>query len=129
MEKQDYIDYWKKISENDLSSMESNFNNGKFDWSLFIGHLALEKVLKALWIKNNSNITPPRTHNLNKIANEAGFILSDSDSETLLEITGFNLEARYPDYKMEFLKKCNKDFTEKYIIKIREFYQCIANQI
>lgn len=48
MEKQDYIKYWVKTSEEDLKSMESVFQAEKYDWSLFIGHLSLEKVLKAL---------------------------------------------------------------------------------
>jgi len=51
MEKQDYINYWVETSESDLASMESVFNAGTYNWSLFIGYLALEKLLKAAWIK------------------------------------------------------------------------------
>ncbi len=53
VDKQDYIKYWLKTSEDDLFSMESTFNAGHYDWALFIGHLSLEKILKALWVKNN----------------------------------------------------------------------------
>lgn len=129
LEKHDYIKYWVKTSEDDLSSMESNFNSGNFDWSLFIGHLSLEKILKALWIKNNASDIPPRTHNLKKLADEAKYPITEDDAMSLLEINDFNLEARYPDYKFDFHNKCTKEFAEQYVRKITELHRCIANQI
>lgn len=29
--------------------MEGIFNAGKYDWALFVGHLVLEKILRAHW--------------------------------------------------------------------------------
>ena len=129
MKKRDIIKYWIKTSEDDLSSMESNFNSGNYDWALFIGHLSLEKALKALWVKNNLSNIPPRTHNLKKIADETNYSLTEEESILLLEINDFNLEARYPDYKFDFHSKCTKEFAEGYVKKIKELYSCIINQI
>ena len=129
MEKQDYIEYWLRSSKDDLSSMESNFQSGKYDWSLFIGHLSLEKIFKALWVRNNPGDIPPKTHNLRKIASEALYHLSQDEDILLLEINDFNLEIRYPDYKFDFHKKCTKEFAEEYIKKTKELHQCILNQI
>jgi HEPN domain-containing protein len=128
-EKTDYIKYWKKTSEDDLSSMESNFQSGKYDWSLFIGHLSLEKIFKALWIKNNPEDFPPKTHNLRKLAGEAKYQLSEDEETLLLEINDFNLEIRYPDYKFDFHKKCTKEFAEGYLKKIKELHKCILSLI
>jgi HEPN domain-containing protein len=50
MDKPDYINFWIKSSEHDLSSMGGNFQIGRYDWALFIRHLALKKILKALWV-------------------------------------------------------------------------------
>lgn len=129
MEKLDYIKYWIKTSEDDLNSMESNFVSGNYDWTLFIGHLSLEKILKALWIKNNQSDIPPRTHNLKKIADEANYPMTENEAMLLLEINDFNIEARYPDYKFEFHKKCTKEFAEEYMKKIKELHKCIVSQI
>jgi len=129
VEKQDYVKYWLKTSKDDLLSMESNFRAGNYDWTLFIGHLSLEKILKALYIKNNISNIPPRTHNLKKIADEAQYPLTEVESLLLLEINDFNLESRYPDYKFDFHLKCTKDFTEGYMKKIKGLHKCIANQI
>jgi HEPN domain-containing protein len=129
MEKQDYIQYWINTSKDDLSSMESVFIAGKYDWALFIEHLSLEKILKAFWVKNNLSDSPPKTHNLKKIADEAQYPMSEDEAIVLLEINDFNLEARYPDYKFDFNKKCTKEFAEGYIKKIKELHKCIASQI
>lgn len=111
-----------------LASMESNFNSGNYDWALFIGHLSLEKILKALWVKNNSSDIPPKTHNLKKIADEAKYSLSEDEAGLLLEINDFNLEARYPDYKFDFHNRCTKEFAEGYILKIKGLHKCIAKE-
>lgn len=96
---------------------------------MFIGHLTLEKILKALWVKNNPDDIPPRTHNLKKIADEAGYPMTEEEAMLFLEINDFNLETRYPDYKFDFHKKCTKDFAEGYIQKIKDLHKCIASQI
>ncbi len=129
VDKQDYIKYWLKTSEDDLFSMESTFNVGNYDWALFIGHLSLEKILKALWIKNNESDIPPKTHNLKKIADEAKYPAKEVEAILFLEINDFNLEARYPDYKFDFHKKCTKEFADNYITKIKELHKCIASLI
>lgn len=87
------------------------------------------KTIEGLWVKNNVSDMPPKTHNLKKIADEAGYKLSENESLFLLEINDFNIEARYPDYKLDFYKKCTKEFTEDYLIKIKDMHQCILKQI
>lgn len=129
MEKRDYIKYWVTTAEADLDAMESVFMAGRYDWSLFIGHLALEKILKAVWVKNNESDIPPKIHNLKKIADEANYSLTAEEALLLLEINDFNLEVRYPDYKYDFYKKCTKEFAEGYIAKIKEMFECILKQM
>ncbi len=129
MDKQDHIKYWIETSEHDLNASASIFETGKYDWSLFIAHLALEKLLKAFWVKNNESFYPPKIHNLAKLAEEGKLDLSDEEKIFLLEVNEFNLEARYPDYKFRFYLRCTKEFTEDYLRRIKEFYQCILKKI
>ncbi|MCD6384747.1 HEPN domain-containing protein [Candidatus Sumerlaeota bacterium] len=44
-------------------------------------------------------------------------------------ITDFNLEARYPDEKFSFHKKCTREFTETYLKKIEEIKEWLLHQI
>jgi HEPN domain-containing protein len=129
VEKQDYIRYWIKTSEDDLISMESVFLTGRYDWALFIGHLALEKILKAAWVKNNEGNIPTKTHNLLKISEEAKLEFEEEQILFLNRVTNFNLETRYPDYKLDFFKSCTKEFAEENIKKIKGLYECIKDKI
>jgi len=83
---------------------ESLFETGKNDWALFLGHLVLEKGLKALYVKKNGNSIPPRIHNLVRLAELSLIELSEERKLFLDRVNDFNIEVRYPDYKNEFYK-------------------------
>ena len=124
-----HIKFWVDSADHDLDAAESLFNAGKFDWCLFLGHLVLEKALKAVYVRDNANEMPPRIHNLVKLA-EATELKLDEDIKLFLdEITDFNLEVRYPDYKKEFYKKCTRTFCEEKLVRIKDFLQWIKKNI
>ena len=43
------IKYWTDSSDRDYESMIKNYEVKQFTWALFIGHLTLEKLLKAIY--------------------------------------------------------------------------------
>lgn len=47
---EEQIDHWMKAAELDLPVAEHLFKNGYNVWCLFIGHLVLEKILKAHYV-------------------------------------------------------------------------------
>jgi HEPN domain-containing protein len=121
MNKMDMIEYWIETSDRDYETMINLSNCGDYHWSLFIGHLVIEKLLKALYIKNNDNtINPPKTHDLTLLAEKSGIETNESIKDTLDRITAFNISARYPDYKQEFYRKCTREFALSEIKKIQE---------
>ena len=129
MKIEEHIQYWVESAEHDLESAESLYLSGKYDWSLFIGHLVLEKVLKALYVRDNQNQLPPKTHNLVKLAENTNIVLTAEQKFFLDEVNDFNLEVRYPEYMRKFYKKCTKDFAESYFIRIKEMFQWIKSQL
>lgn len=48
-----HVDYWLAQSDNDLPVAESMLEKGYYTWSLFIGHLVLEKIIKAIYVKEH----------------------------------------------------------------------------
>ena len=112
MKIEEHIDYWLESAEHDLDVADTLFGNGKYDWCLFIGHLVLEKALKALYLRDTQNKLPPKTHNLVKLAENTSTIKWTDEQKVFLdEINDFNLEVRYPDYKQMFYKQCTKKYT------------------
>ena len=68
MTKAEHIKYWLDSAEHDLETSDALFEAGKYDWALFLGHLVLEKTLKAIYVQNNENRIPPKLHNLVRLA-------------------------------------------------------------
>lgn len=129
MNVEEHMNYWLDSAKNDLGAAEQLFSSAKYDWCLFIGHLVIEKTLKAYFVYKNDNKIPPKTHNLLKLAEESNLTLTEKQKLFLDEVNDFNLEVRYPEYRREFYKLCTEEFTERYFTRIKEFAQWLTSQI
>ncbi len=129
MKIEEHIQFWIDGADNDLDAAEKLFEAEKFDWCLFLGHLVLEKALKAHYVKDNENQMPPRIHNLVKLAEKTRIPLSEEKKVFLDEVSDFNLEVRYPEYKREFQRKCTREFCEQKLTKIKEHYTWLKSLI
>ncbi len=118
------IEYWIAGSDDDYETMIAMFDSKRFSWSLFIGHLMIEKLLKAYYVKVKSDY-PPFIHNLLRLAEKAELSLTDDIKMQLVTITAFNINARYDDYKMSFKKQCTTEFTKEWIKNLKELRQWI----
>ena len=114
MTKSQAVSLWKKGALEALDTAIKLFQLKKNDHSLFFIHLAIEKILKALYISYKKG-APSYTHNLTRLAQEAGLTLDEKSKNQLDEISGFNISARYGDYKLQLYKKANKIYTARWI--------------
>lgn len=108
------VNYWLDSSDDDFDTMIAMFESKRFSWSLFIGHLMIEKLLKALYV-NVNNEFPPFTHNLLRLAEKCKLDLNEENTLFFVTVTAFNINARYDDYKMSFQKTCTPEFSAKWI--------------
>ncbi len=127
MEKKELIRYWLESSDRDYSAMIHLYRKKDHNWSLFIGHLVIEKLLKAYYVSTVDN-NPPNIHNLLRLAEKTDLKISEDQKDFLITVTSFNIRARYDDFKQEFLKTCNSAFTKIYIEQIKEFRKWIKKQ-
>ncbi|MBN2347686.1 MAG: HEPN domain-containing protein [Bacteroidales bacterium] len=85
-----------------------------YSWALFLGHLMIEKLLKALYVKKKQEHAI-FTHDLLRLASKIGLELSLEQQEWFDEITTFNLNARYDNNKQDFYRLCTKEFTDIWV--------------
>ena len=119
MENNTIIESWINSSDNDFLTMNDMYKTKHFDWALFIGHLAIEKLLKALYLKTTGE-HPPLIHDLRRLAEKIKLSLTEDRIIQLDSISRFNIRARYDDYKQSFSKLCTVEFTDEWISKINE---------
>jgi HEPN domain-containing protein len=104
------------------------WNSGEYVWALFVGHLCIEKLLKACYVRYVDTSTP-RIHDLYKLAHRCGLVMTEEQKDSLQYVTLFNIEARYEEYKHEFYLKCTRSFTEKNIATIEELRTWLLGKI
>ena len=90
-------------------------------------HLALEKIIKAKIISQNKEII--YTHNLVRLMKLTNIPLSKELEDELTEITTYNIEARYDDYKLSFYKKATKKYTGKWSKICERIYKMVKRSI
>ena len=125
---QEVVKYWLTASKEDFESAEILFQNKKYHHALFFCHLSIEKMLKAIIVKSTKT-APPLIHDLIRLAEKAKLPLSEAQMNELAEITTFNIDARYDDYKLSFRKKAKKQFSLKYLKKTREMLQWLTKHV
>ena len=119
MENNTIIESWINSSDNDFLTMNDMYKTKHYDWALFMGHLTIEKLLKALYLKTTGE-HPPLIHDLRRLAERINLSLTDDRIIQLDSISRFNIRARYDDYKQSFYKLCTVEFADEWISKINE---------
>jgi len=70
------IQYWVKGADSNLETAEILIKKKKITEGLFFCHLCIEKILKALVVKETKNI-PPYIHKLSYLADKAKISLTE----------------------------------------------------
>ncbi len=117
----DLMNYWIESADEDYNVMLDLKEKNRNTYCLFFGQMVIEKLLKALYAKNNKGAPYAlKTHDLLYLAEKLNLELTEEQEVTLNEITTFNLSTRYDDYKRAFYNKCTDEYTEEQINKIKE---------
>lgn len=115
------VQYWLTEAVEALQVADHLVEKGDYSYALFFGHLAVEKVLKALYAKRLQHHAP-LLHNLLRLARAAGVDPGERQTQALITITAFNIEARYPDLNRAFRDRCTPEFTGRQMATIKEVF-------
>jgi HEPN domain-containing protein len=122
------VSYWVEGAEYDLGVANAMFKARKYPYALFMGHLALEKLLKALVVKKK-RAHAPFSHSLPYLLERSGIKMPELMKVRLSEFMEFHLEARYPDASRAFYRKCTKGYTDARFKEIKEVYKWIKTKL
>ncbi len=120
-------DYWHIEAEESLRVAEHLVETADYSYALFFGHLAIEKQLKALYALRLQGHAPP-IHNLLRLARALGLELDETQIDTFIRISAFNIEARYPDIKRDFRRACTPEYTDQQMVAIKEMFMWLQSQ-
>lgn len=119
MANEDLVKYWVDTAAQDFQTVEHLFASRDYHWGLFVGHLVLEKLFKALYGRKSGN-APPRIHDLARLAQKCGLELDEQMLDKREMISRFNLTVRYPDFQQQVHEICTEDFSLQMLTSIKE---------
>lgn len=122
------IKHWVNSAQRDHETMKALFNSKRYPESLFFGHIALEKILKA-FVMAETEKEAPKIHNLVLLEKLANLNLDDDIKDYFVVVNTFNIRARYDNYKKAFYKTCTKEYAEENIKKITKIYKNLCQRI
>ena len=129
MLKSQYIDYWKISAAKSWQASRHLFEKGDFVESLFFAHLTLEKTLKAKWVADNSTDFPPRTHNLQILAQQTTLTLTPAQMTFLEQMNTFQMDGRYPDYHFGIYQMFQEPQTKLVLEETEIFYLWLLSKL
>lgn len=115
---------FKTSAEYDLQTAQSMLNSERYIYVVFMCHLSIEKILKAI-VAEVTRKTPPKTHNLIYLIKLAAINLPQELFDFVTKINNASIVTRYPEDFQKLLKAYPKDVTEEYLAKTKEVIKCL----
>ncbi|OHB72451.1 MAG: hypothetical protein A2W23_08815 [Planctomycetes bacterium RBG_16_43_13] len=122
------VEYWLEGAVYDRKTGKSLLKSKRFPYALFFGHLAIEKLLKAIVVKNTREHAP-FIHSLSLLAEKSELTIPQDYLIKLREFMEFHFESRYPDEQKSFYKKCTEVYTKAKMKEIEEVFLWLKSQL
>ena len=110
---------WLAQVDYDLATAEHTLHVGRYIYVIFMSHLALEKMLKAL-VTEETRTLPPRTHNLIDLAQRSKLGLSQTQRDFIGKINNASIVTRYPDDLLEMVVQYPETVAREYLEQTKE---------
>lgn len=110
---------WFKQASYDLDTAKAMFGAGRYIYTIFMGHLSIEKALKGLYAEKFKE-DPPKTHDLNYLCEMISLNLPEELQDFLDSLNDLSVPTRYPDELENLLKQYKKSGTGKILDQTKE---------
>ncbi len=106
-------------AEYDLGTAEHMLKTGRYIYVVFMCHLALEKMIKAVAVETTK--TPaPKTHNLLYLTKLAEISFPDSHLEFVSKINNASIITRYPEDFTKLVEAYPVDVVSSYFKQTKD---------
>ena len=92
---------------------------------MFFCHLSIEKILKAIVVKQIENV-PPRSHDLFHLASIANIEISETQSGFMKILMKYQLEGRHPEY---YPKTPSQEKINEYLYQTKNLLECFSKML
>ena len=119
-----YSESFKESAEYDLKTAENMLQDERYIYVVFMCHLAIEKILKAIAAEVTKR-TPPKTHNLIYLIKLTQIKLPQNLFDFITKINNASIVTRYPEDFSELVRAYPKDVALDYLDNTKEVIKCL----
>jgi len=120
------IKNWLDSANYDLETAAHMLDTGRYIYTIFMCHLAIEKVLKAK-AEEITGTMPPKTHNLLYLIKISGIAFNEDMLQFIGDINNLSIVTRYPKDFDEMLQTFSKERSEEILNMSKKVFSWIKN--
>jgi len=119
---------WLDSALYDLETAKHLYRSGRYIYTIFFCHLALEKILKAK-VQEVTGKLPPKTHNLRYLVKLCDMDVPEDVFEFLSKLSDVSIPTRYPEDLAKLLHAYDEQTVGEYAHKTREVFEWIRKSL
>lgn len=120
---------WAETSNYDLRTAEAMYKAGRYLYVVFMCHLAIEKMLKAILAQKYPEDVPPKIHNLINLAQKTEVALPDHLKDFFQRIDNVSVITRYPEDLRTLSKEFNQETAERILTETKRMIKWLKQQL
>lgn len=105
---------WLATSQYDLETAQHMFQTGRYLYVIYMCHLALEKMLKAM-VAEAQEFLPPKTHNLYHLVKLIDLEIEEPFKKLFADLNAASLPVRYPEDMQKLIAQYNQEIAKSYL--------------
>ncbi len=121
------IKEWVLQAEYDAATAQAMLDAERHIYCVFMCHLAIEKILKGLYLSKLKEV-PPKVHSLVYLIQVQKLTLTKKDNRFLEELDEVSVPTRYPDELRLLLKVYSKKRTQNILKRTKEVLKCLKKK-
>lgn len=124
------VQNWLQIAEYDLKTAKAMLRSRRYLYVAFTCQQSIEKILKALYVKEKEE-TPPYTHNLTKLIYNLSISkqITEEQIKTLEYFNSYYIETRYSEEINELNKHLTRSRAKKLLSDAEELFTWLKKKI
>ena len=120
---------WVATSNYDLQTADAMYKAGRYLYVVFMCHLAIEKMLKALLVHKYPEDIPPKIHNLIHLYQRTDITLPEDLKDFFQRIDNVSVATRYPEDLRTLSTEFNKDAAKRILIDTKRMIKWLKQHL
>lgn len=122
------VESYMSSSEYDFSTAKHLLKAGRYVYVVFMCHMSLEKMLKAIFSKR-LNRSAPKTHNLLYLVKETSTELPPEHFDFVSKINNASVITRYPEDFSKILSSYPREVAQEYLEKTEKILSWLKQHV